>query len=71
MRDNRNFILVKDYMFKPLQFMGEDLEKLTKASARCGVSGVYLTRINVYCRCRTSKVYQLATELGFREEIRA
>lgn len=71
MKDNRNYILVKDYLFKPLQFMGEDLEKLTKISARCRVTGVHTTRVEVYCRTRTSKVYQLATELDFREEIRA
>lgn len=70
MRDNKNFILVKEYGFK-FRTMDQDLERLTKSSARIGLKGSgSFARIEVYCRVRESKVYNLATELGFREEIR-
>lgn len=69
MRDNRNFILVKEYGFR-FKTMDEDLEILTKSSARCGIKGSgSFTRIEIYCRIRGSEVYNLATKLGFREEI--
>lgn len=72
MRDNKNFILVRDYRFQPgLLYM--HVQELTRLSARIGiVAGVTdtNTKVEVYCRTRTSRVYQLASELGFREEIR-
>lgn len=70
MRDNKNFILVKEYGFR-FKSMDNDLEILTRYSARIGLKGSgSFARIEVYCRKRYSKVYDLATELGFREEIR-
>lgn len=69
MRDNRNFILVKNYGFRFCS-MDEDLKALTRSSARCGIKGSgSFARIEVYCRFRGSRVYNLATELGFREGI--